>query len=338
MTRSVFPHWGGLARPFRALRFVIARYIRTRPKVSVTSLELGAIVIVLLWIGVVAKHLGDRSADFLSTRSSMNNFALFFEESVLRSIGEIDKALLYLRKSIVARNGSGDYARLVDSTDLLSDVIVQVAIFDEAGSLLASSGDHRPTYSIGLNDQEYFRYRVNGSDDELFIGRPSIERGSGRLTVPFARQFRKADGGLGGVVVASFDPMHFESLFSGMDLGVGATYLLVGDDGVVRGAGGAKREGYGVGMSLPVAVLSANSKGTASAGGWDEGAGKGACDLVVVRKVGGYPFSVIARTPEATVYQNSMSRLSTMLAIGAIVSLAVVLAARRGYRFETQVK
>lgn len=236
MTRSVFPHWGGLARPFRALRFVIARYIRTRPKVSVTSLELGAIVIVLLWIGVVAKHLGDRSADFLSTRSSMNNFALFFEESVLRSIGEIDKALLYLRKSIVARNGSGDYARLVDSTDLLSDVIVQVAIFDEAGSLLASSGDHRPTYSIGLNDQEYFRYRVNGSDDELFIGRPSIERGSGRLTVPFARQFRKADGGLGGVVVASFDPMHFESLFSGMDLGVGATYLLVGDDGVVRGA------------------------------------------------------------------------------------------------------
>ena len=41
-----------------------------------------------------------------------HNFAMLFEENVLRSIGEIDKALLYLRRSIETRKESTDFTTL----------------------------------------------------------------------------------------------------------------------------------------------------------------------------------------------------------------------------------
>ena len=66
------------------------------------SAVLGIIIIAMLWGGVALKYRADVRQDYVDTHRSNQNYALLFEENVLRSIGEIDKALLYLRHSVEA--------------------------------------------------------------------------------------------------------------------------------------------------------------------------------------------------------------------------------------------
>jgi len=85
---------------------------------------------------------------------------MVLEENVLRSIGEIDKALLYLRRSIETRKASTDYSTIVNTTDVLSDIIVQVAIIDAKGMMRSSNAGPKPTPAMDLGDREHFRFHV----------------------------------------------------------------------------------------------------------------------------------------------------------------------------------
>ena len=64
------------------------------------SAILGMIIIALLWGAVAVKYDGDVRQDFSDTAQNNRNYSMLFEENVLRSIGEIDKALLYLRRTV----------------------------------------------------------------------------------------------------------------------------------------------------------------------------------------------------------------------------------------------
>ena len=59
------------------------------------SAVFGLAIIALLWGGVFLKFHDETRADRLEAERANNNYAMVFEENVLRSIGEIDKALLY---------------------------------------------------------------------------------------------------------------------------------------------------------------------------------------------------------------------------------------------------
>jgi hypothetical protein len=72
------------------------------------------------------------------------NFAMLFEENVLRSIGEIDKALLYLRRSIETRKDTVDLGTIVNTTDVLSEIIVQVGTIDAKGIMRSSNAGPQP--------------------------------------------------------------------------------------------------------------------------------------------------------------------------------------------------
>src|SRR6266513_849091 len=91
------------------------------------SAVFGIAIIALLWAGVVLKFYDDIRADRLEAERTNNTFAMVFEENVLRSIGEIDKALLYLRRSVETRAATSDFHTIANTTDILSAIIVQVA-------------------------------------------------------------------------------------------------------------------------------------------------------------------------------------------------------------------
>ncbi len=99
----------------------------------------GLIVVAMLWVGVAAKHENDVRTALQDSERTTHNFAMVFEENVLRSIGEIDKSLLYMRRSIESRAGKEDYATIVNTTDLLSEIIVQVAIIGPDGIMRATN-------------------------------------------------------------------------------------------------------------------------------------------------------------------------------------------------------
>src|ERR1051325_10919847 len=88
-----------------------------------SSAIFGIVIIAMLWAGVLLKYIDDVSWDLREAERTNLNFAMVFEENVLRSIGEIDKALLYLRRSIETRKASEDYGTIVSTTDVLSEII-----------------------------------------------------------------------------------------------------------------------------------------------------------------------------------------------------------------------
>ena len=98
-----------------------------------SSAILGVVIIAMLWAVVALKYSEDVQADGREAERTNRNFAMVFEENVLRSIGEIDKALLYLRRTVETRKGSANYHAILQSADVLSDIILQAAIVDDKG-------------------------------------------------------------------------------------------------------------------------------------------------------------------------------------------------------------
>ena len=141
-----------------------------------SSAIFGAVIIAMLWAGLLIKYVEDFKGDKRDAERANQNFAMVFEENVLRSIGEIDKALLYLRKSIESRKDTTDFATIANTTDVLSEIIVQVAIIDADGIMRASNAGPQPAPAIDLSDREHYRVHLNSTTDQLFISRPVVGR------------------------------------------------------------------------------------------------------------------------------------------------------------------
>src|SRR5262245_18937157 len=105
----------------------------------------------MLWAGVILKYVDDVQNDRRDAERANKNFAMVFEENVLRSIGEIDKALLFLRRTIESRKDTVDFATIANTTDVLSEIIVQVAIIDSTGMMRASNAGPQPAPPMDLS-------------------------------------------------------------------------------------------------------------------------------------------------------------------------------------------
>src|SRR5882672_10356224 len=173
-----------------------------------SSAILGVAIIAMLWAGVILKYSEDVQEDRREAERTNINFAMVFEENVLRSIGEIDKALLYLRRSIETRKDTTDFNTIANTTDVLSEIIVQVAIIDSSGIMRASNVGPQPAPPLDLSDRSHYKVHVNSGEDRLFISKPVIGRASGKWSVQVTRRFLDQNGKFAGVIVASLDPNH----------------------------------------------------------------------------------------------------------------------------------
>src|SRR5438270_12172709 len=111
----------------------------------------------MIWAGVMLKYIDDLHGDLREAERTNVNFATVFEENVLRSIGEIDKALLYLRRTIETRKGSADYSTIANTADVLSEIIVQIGIIDDTGIMRGSNAGPQPAPAIDLSDREHYK-------------------------------------------------------------------------------------------------------------------------------------------------------------------------------------
>src|SRR4029079_11326692 len=184
-----------------------------------SSAIFGVVIVAMLWGGIFVKYFQDLSSDEREAERTSQNFAMIFEENVLRSIGEIDKSLLYLRRSIQSRKPGIDFHSIVNSADVLSEIIVQVAIIDAQGIMRASNAGPQPAPAMDLSDREHYRVHRNSERDRLFISKPVIGRVSGKWSVQFTRRFLDAQGNFGGVVVDSLDPAHLTNFYNSIHFG-----------------------------------------------------------------------------------------------------------------------
>jgi diguanylate cyclase (GGDEF)-like protein len=283
---------------------------------------LGVLIIAMLWAGVALKYYDDVRSDRREAERNNRNFAMVFEENVLRSIGEIDKALLYMRRSIEQRSEGTDLATVVYTTDVLSEIIVQVAIIDRNGIMQASNVGPRPSPKLDLSDREHYRAHINSDSDKLFISKPLVGRASGRWSVQFTRRFLEKDKSFGGVVVASLNPEHFTKFYDSIDFGSSMSISLIGDDGIVRSSGGSAG-GYLLGQDLSKTEigrrLAANQNVT-----FEDRNLNGEPQLVTLRRVRGHPLWVSVATNTKEIYNSSTSNLQLNAALAALLTLILL--------------
>ena len=297
-----------------------------------SSAIFGIVIIAMLWAGVILKYFDDRNSDLREAERTVQNFAMVFEENVLRSIGEIDKALLYLRRTIETRKASNDYSTIVSTTDVLSEIIVQVAIIDANGILRASNAGTQPAPALDLSDREHFRVHLNTEKDLLFISRPVIGRASGRWSVQFSRRFSNKDHSLAGVVVASLDPEHLTKFYDKIDFSTAASISLIGSDGIVRSSGG-KAGGFALGEDLSGTRLFGHMHAGSSAT-FVSDAENGEPRLITVRKVKGHPLWVSVSTNKNEIHRASWYDLQTHCVAVALLTLMILAAMERILRTE----
>src|SRR5580700_1568756 len=118
-----------------------------------SSAILGLAIIAMLWVGIAGKYIEDVKIDREEAERTNHNFAIVFEENVLRSIGEIDKALLYVRHSVETRKDTTDLDTIVNTTDVLSEIILQIAIADGHGIVRASNVSSQSSRLVDLSDR-----------------------------------------------------------------------------------------------------------------------------------------------------------------------------------------
>ena len=288
-----------------------------------SSAILGLVIIAMLWAGICLKYLGDVGSDRREAERANQNFAMVFEENVLRSIGEIDKALLYLRRNVETRKDTTDFYTIINTTDVLSETIVLVGIIDANGITRATS--RGPQQGPDLSDREHFRFHVNRTDDQLFISKPVIGRVSGRWSVQMARRFLNADKSFGGVVMASFDPEHLTKFYDKIDFGFSASISLIGSDGVVRSSGGSAG-GFALGQDLSGSDIFARVQARTNATFETDGSLDGRTHLVTLRRVRDQPLWVSVSVDKNQIYKASSAAFRLNAVVGIALTLIILAA------------
>jgi diguanylate cyclase (GGDEF)-like protein len=302
-----------------------------------SSAIFGVVIIAMLWAGVILKYSEDLRGDEREAARTNRNFSMVFEENVLRSIGEIDKALLYLRRSIETRKDSTDFNTIVNTTDVLSEIIVQVAIIDAHGIMRASNAGPQPAPPVDLSDREHFKIHVNGNNDRLFISKPVIGRVSGKWSVQFSRRFPNSDKSFAGVVVASLDPGHLTKFYDKIDFGSSASITLISHDGVVLSSGGSGG-GLALGQKLDGTSLLAHIRAGANATFEDDTPATGVASLVTVRKVKDHPLWVSVSVDKNEIYESSWATLELNVIVAAALTLLILAAMERILRTEAKAR
>jgi len=294
------------------------------------SVLLCVVVLAVLWAGV---YLTFRQTLVSNQRDQVKNsvnLGLLFEETTLRTIGEVEKSLFYLRRNIEASLGKADYHLLVSRQDIISETIVQFAIIDATGIMRATSASKGPSKPIDLSDREHFRFHLGKETDSLFISRPVIGRASGKWSVQITRKFVDKDGAFGGVVVASLDPVHLANFFTAIDLGPKGAISLIGLDGVVRASGGGNNAGVlALGEDLSKTPLFDRMRND-SDGSFAYQTEQGDRRTITFRRVRGQPLIVASSFSQTAVEMDAYKTLSAHGSFAALLSIIIIAVSVRG--------
>jgi diguanylate cyclase (GGDEF)-like protein len=303
-----------------------------------TSAALGVLVIAVLWACIGVKYIEDVRSDRSAAERINQNFALVFEENVLRSIGELDKALLYIRHNVDARQATADLSTIVRTTDVLSEIILQIAIADAKGITRASNVGREPAPPVDLSDRDHYKFHLQNPKDELYISKPVIGRVSGAWSIQVTRRLTNADGSFGGIVVGSLDPGHLTKFYDKIDLGSGASISLIGSDGVVRSSGGSSDGGYRLGRDLTGTALFERMQQGQNATFEASDFADGHARLDTIRKVRGFPLWVSVSVDKAEIYRSSLATLGANAIAGAVLTLIILGAIERILQSETRAR
>ena len=189
-------------------------------------------LIAMIWGSVLMQIRSDRARQIDDTLRDSANLARSFEEHTVRTIKNVDQAVLFVKYQYEQLGRNIDIAGYLNKGIINGRIFNQIGVIDEHGMYIMSSlPDFKP---MDLSDREHFKVHVGVDSGELFVSKPVKGRASGKWSLQMTRRINKSDGSFGGVVVVSVDPFYFSAFYKELDLGRNEVISIAGYDGIVR--------------------------------------------------------------------------------------------------------
>jgi signal transduction histidine kinase len=298
-----------------------ARDRRFVPGIRGGIVGFGALILAALWDGVYLQLEKERGLALNNAARDASNFAIAFEEHIVRTLKAIDQATAHFRIEFERERGPFDFAAWLRAHAALRDVALQVAVVDEDKDALWSSlGPIEGR--VDLSDREHIRIHVERDTGDLHIGLPVIGRVSGQWSIQLTRRLNKEDGSFGGVVVVSLDPGYLSGLYRSIDIGSDGVVTVVGRDGVVRAR--ASREDCAVGQNLIGSSLFQQLARAPQGSYRNKSIVDGIDRLYSYRTVRDYPLHVLVGIAVHDALADFVETRSAYLTAAALVSLVLV--------------
>jgi hypothetical protein len=296
------------------------------------------LLLCVLW-GTVYGSLCERRDKELDAEARQNlNIARLLAEQTTQLVQTVNQATLRARDEVLATPGlPPQLVRYANETGLSPRILVQLALADADGQMLASNLDPSGSHlrGISISDREHFLVHAKRDEgarealinpDALFVSRPVLGKVSKRWTIQLSRRITDAEGRFRGVIVASVDPGYFEALFRTVDLGRNGTLTLIGRDRVVRARvrdGRPVDVGATMSPGVPFERMELGVEGSfISTSSLDQTERQ-----VAFREVAGTRLAVLVATATSTALESWQSSRNTAVALGLATTVALLFGA-----------
>jgi diguanylate cyclase (GGDEF)-like protein len=309
-----FP-WFHSARDTRARRDAAGS--RRRALIAIPAL--GLLVLVLLWTVISARLSVERDSTYREAAASAAILSAALEQHTIKAIHQVDQITRFVKYEFEKNPDRFELRSTVEKGVVQSDTLVQVAIINEHGLLVASTAEANPE-PIDLSDREHFKVHEHENDDQLYISTPVLGRVSHQWTLQMTRRLNHPDGSFAGVVVVSENPGYFTSdFYNNAAIGKDGVIAVIADSGAVL----ARRTGSNT-----------SAPGTFSASGVypiSEHVSGTQIDpidrvkrIVSYRHIDGYPMGVLVGLSEAEEFADYNHTRNVYLLMAGFISLAML--------------
>jgi PAS domain S-box-containing protein len=273
-----------------------------------------------LWVELFNESAISQESAIANARRDANNLAMVFSENIKRTLGAIDQLLISIIAAQPRNPDSFSIPVWVNITTFPTGLDSHISLAGPDGILRTSTlSQLKP---LDLTNQPHFRWHLNPTASQPYIGGPAICRLTGELAIQVSRRITRADGSFGGVIVFSIDPNYFERLFDSVDLGVNGVVVLTGRDGIVRARSTTKEGDHrpsstGTALDQPLDVAGVNSDIVRSDA-------DGVWRIVASSAVPDYPLVVNTGIGLDEVLAVARRERATRFAIGGLLSVVVI--------------
>jgi diguanylate cyclase (GGDEF)-like protein len=290
---------------------------RSRRRALIAIPALGLLVLVLLWTVISARLSVEHDSTYREAAASAAILSSALEQHTIKAIHQVDQITRFVKFEFEKNPERFDLRSTVEKGVVQSDTLVQVAIINEHGMLVASTAEANPA-PIDLSDREHFKVHEHENDDQLFISAPVLGRISHQWTVQMTRRLNHPDGSFAGVVVVSEDPAYFTSdFYNNAAIGRDGIIAVIADSGTIL----ARRTG----AAMPAATFSATGVYPVSehVSGIQLDPIDGVKRIVSYRHIDGYPMGVLVGLSEAEEFADYHHTRNVYLMMAGFISLAM---------------
>ncbi|WP_406625467.1 diguanylate cyclase domain-containing protein [Acidovorax sp. SDU_ACID1] len=273
-----------------------------------------------LWLTTLQRILSEREQAVAAAMKSNSNLAIAFEQQVFRTLKSAEQVAAFVREQYRREGSSIDLGQWVMQHVIRESMFNIVSVVDASGAIVSSS---LPTGHVNYADRAFFQAQQRAESDELYVSAPVLGRVTGRWQIPMSMRITRPDGGFGGVVVVSVDPVNFTDFYRQADLGGQGLLELAGTDGIVRGRKTGGQASFG-GDAQGLAWF--QRQAFDSEGGFvDGGEGvDGVARILSYRAVAGYPLMVAVGTAYDDEMAPVLQRRAVYLVMTACASVALL--------------